>query len=238
VISRALSVDLGATWMRLYLRDGGRRRFFRRRAVPWRQAAAALRRLKLGPLDEIVVAPTRVFLRRDRLALARSLRGLARKVEVISDYELAHRVAFAGGPGVVVIGGTGSVAFGKNAKGKKARAGGLGPYLGDEGSGFWIGKRGLTDPKLSRRFPKGLALKLAHDAEQVRSVAALAPKVLRWAKDGVPAAKKIRAEGASALAGIALECAKKLGLKKDAIAVHGSLFNDAGFEKEFRKALR
>jgi N-acetylglucosamine kinase-like BadF-type ATPase len=45
--------------------------------------------------------------------------------------------------GVVVIAGTGSIAYGVDAHGKTARAGGLGPILADEGSGGWIGHLGL-----------------------------------------------------------------------------------------------
>ena len=58
------------------------------------------------------------------------------------------RVALTGAvgfdAGIVIIAGTGSVAFGRNAKGDEARAGGWGPTLGDEGSGFWIAREGLS----------------------------------------------------------------------------------------------
>ncbi len=47
------------------------------------------------------------------------------------------------GPGVVLISGTGSIAYGVNAQGQAARAGGWGTSLGDEGSGYWIGRRAL-----------------------------------------------------------------------------------------------
>lgn len=44
-----------------------------------------------------------------------------------------------GKPGIVVISGTGSVAYGENEKGETAQAGGLGYLFSDEGSGFWLG---------------------------------------------------------------------------------------------------
>lgn len=47
------------------------------------------------------------------------------------------------GPGVVLISGTGSIAYGVNSHGHAARAGGWGTSLGDEGSGYWIGRRAL-----------------------------------------------------------------------------------------------
>jgi N-acetylglucosamine kinase-like BadF-type ATPase len=46
-------------------------------------------------------------------------------------------------PGVVLVSGTGSIAFGQDARGRAARAGGLGHVLADEGSGYWIGREAL-----------------------------------------------------------------------------------------------
>jgi N-acetylglucosamine kinase-like BadF-type ATPase len=61
-----------------------------------------------------------------------------------SDTRIALTGAIGFGTGIVVIAGTGSVAFGRNAKGVETRAGGWGPTLGDEGSGYSIGRRGLA----------------------------------------------------------------------------------------------
>ena len=47
--------------------------------------------------------------------------------------------AFAGGSGILIIAGTGSNAIGRSADGSCCGAGGWGPVLGDEGSGYWIG---------------------------------------------------------------------------------------------------
>jgi glucosamine kinase len=55
------------------------------------------------------------------------------------DEEIALDAAFAGGPGILVIAGTGSNVIGRNGTGKLFGAGGWGPVLGDEGSGYWIG---------------------------------------------------------------------------------------------------
>ncbi len=61
--------------------------------------------------------------------------------------ETDARIALAGAtdlqPGVVVIAGTGSIACGTNPAGEFARAGGWGPAMGDEGSGYYIGRRAL-----------------------------------------------------------------------------------------------
>ena len=47
-------------------------------------------------------------------------------------------------PGAILIAGTGSIVFAHDGKGDYVRAGGLGHRLGDEGSGYWIGKQAIT----------------------------------------------------------------------------------------------
>ena len=59
------------------------------------------------------------------------------------DEEIALSGAFKGGPGILVIAGTGSNVMGRAADGTMYSAGGWGPALGDEGSGFWIGQEAL-----------------------------------------------------------------------------------------------
>ncbi|HEX4946567.1 MAG TPA: BadF/BadG/BcrA/BcrD ATPase family protein [Blastocatellia bacterium] len=60
-----------------------------------------------------------------------------------TDARIALAGATAGKPGIVIIAGTGSIAYGINKDGDVARAGGWGPTLGDEGSGTYIGRRAL-----------------------------------------------------------------------------------------------
>ena len=62
---------------------------------------------------------------------------------IVSDADAALEGAFAGGPGIIIISGTGSIALGKDSFGKVARSGGYGYLLGDEGSGFWIGREAM-----------------------------------------------------------------------------------------------
>ncbi len=64
--------------------------------------------------------------------------------QVVTDYEVSLEAAVGPAPGVVLIAGTGSVAFGRNAAGETARAGGYGPWIGDEGSAFEIGRRAVS----------------------------------------------------------------------------------------------
>jgi N-acetylglucosamine kinase-like BadF-type ATPase len=67
------------------------------------------------------------------------------EIVVVPDMHIAHHAAFEGGPGVVVISGTGSVAYGVNPQGATARAGGWGAPISDEGSGDWIGRTAVSD---------------------------------------------------------------------------------------------
>ena len=63
---------------------------------------------------------------------------------VDNDARIALTGAVGFGSGIVIIAGTGSVAFGRNESGGEARAGGWGPKIGDEGSGYAIARDGLT----------------------------------------------------------------------------------------------
>ena len=63
--------------------------------------------------------------------------------KVTHDAEAVLACASVDGPAVALISGTGSLAYGRSATGETARAGGLGPTLGDEGSGYAIGLAGL-----------------------------------------------------------------------------------------------
>ncbi|HTC75813.1 MAG TPA: BadF/BadG/BcrA/BcrD ATPase family protein [Edaphobacter sp.] len=59
------------------------------------------------------------------------------------DEEIALDGAFRGGPGILIIAGTGSNVLGRATDGEMYQVGGWGPALGDEGSGFWIGQEAL-----------------------------------------------------------------------------------------------
>jgi N-acetylglucosamine kinase-like BadF-type ATPase len=65
------------------------------------------------------------------------------KLLLTGDDEIALDGAFRQGPGILIIAGTGSNVLGRTADGTVYHAGGWGPALGDEGSGFWIGQEAL-----------------------------------------------------------------------------------------------
>lgn len=66
------------------------------------------------------------------------------QVKVAGDHIIAYRAAFGAMSGVLVIAGTGSIAYGRNEKGETARAGGWGSPVSDEGSAYWIGREALA----------------------------------------------------------------------------------------------
>ena len=94
----------------------------------------------------LVVGVAGIGREKERKALVRALgaEGLADDVHVVADAEIAMTDAFGDGPGVLLISGTGSVAFGRSPTGEFRRCGGWGPDCGDEGSGAWIGRRALS----------------------------------------------------------------------------------------------
>ncbi len=78
---------------------------------------------------------------------------------VLNDVDAAHLGAFAGGAGILILSGTGSMAWARDAAGVSHRTGGWGEVVGDEGSGYWIGKRvlGAVSQSLDGRAgPTGL----------------------------------------------------------------------------------
>ena len=65
--------------------------------------------------------------------------GIRRAVRIVNDAEIALIAGAPDGHGIVLVSGTGSIAYGIDPSGKSARSGGWGYLLGDEGSAFWLG---------------------------------------------------------------------------------------------------
>lgn len=83
---------------------------------------------------------------------------------VESDARIALEGAFSGYSGSILIAGTGSIMFGKDSSGNIHRVGGFGRFIGDEGSGFMLGRKGLIS--LAKSFDgRGAQTKLAELVE-------------------------------------------------------------------------
>lgn len=147
-------------------------------------------------------------------ALARA--GLADTVHVTTDAAIALEAAFDDKHGVVLIAGTGSIAWARLPSGTVLRAGGLGPLLGDHGSGFDLGFSALravglslqglgptttlVDRLLGRLGVTGDDLPRWAQTARPVEVAALAPDVLDAAAEGDAVARRIAEAGADFLA--------------------------------------
>jgi N-acetylglucosamine kinase-like BadF-type ATPase len=90
---------------------------------------------------------------------------------IVGDMEIAWQAALGEGPGVVVIAGTGSIAYGHDAAGRTARAGGWGFEISDEGSGQWIGRTAVS--AVMRAHDAGRSTTLADRIVQTWRLAAL-----------------------------------------------------------------
>src|SRR5262249_21283681 len=66
------------------------------------------------------------------------------RVLVVNDALIALVAGARDAPGIVINAGTGSITYGRNAAGEAARAGGWGHMVGDEGSGYWIGREAVA----------------------------------------------------------------------------------------------
>ena len=70
--------------------------------------------------------------------------GQKSRTLIVNDALVALTAGAGDGAGVVIISGTGSICYGRDERGRAARSGGWGAVLGDEGSGWWIGRRALA----------------------------------------------------------------------------------------------
>jgi len=111
-------------------------------------AGQALRQAGAGAGDVRAVcagvAGTSFADRRDALQAALEGRFTGARVLVVPDFAIALTGATNGEPGVIVIAGTGSAAYGENAEGRAHRAGGYGYLLDDAGSGYGVGRAALA----------------------------------------------------------------------------------------------
>lgn len=185
----------------------------------------------------LVVASKGVWTAAERRRQGQRLQALAHRVRVISDAEAAYLGALGHGAGVLLLAGTGSMALGRDARGRWARAGGWGPLLGDEGSAFWIGRQWLRATMHGRGALR--ARRILGSPDPVARVAALAPGVLRRAREGSREARRIVARSQDALADLLLGTSRELRLRAPITASWaGGLLKDARFRSGVWRAAR
>ncbi len=167
------------------------------------------------------------------------------KVQVVGDMVVAHDSVFPGQAGVIVLSGTGSIAFGRNERGETARVGGWGSVISDEGSGYWIGRRAVTC--VMRAVDAGestnLTARILHEwhiatREELGRIcnaipypdfAKLFPLVLKSAEEGDGLARQILEEASTELAVMAKIVLRKLwlGPKQVRLAISGGVFQNS-----------
>jgi len=167
----------------------------------------------------------------------RQLQGAMRKIlpkgnfRISTDAQIALTAAFDHETGIVLIAGTGSVAFGRNSEGHEARAGGWGHILGDEGSGYsvvrfamravmkaWDGRGPET--RMSELFCEELGVSSPRDLPVIvyapsthsDKIASFLRIVAQAAEEGDEIAKEIFDREGRELGTMVIAVARKLGM--------------------------
>jgi N-acetylglucosamine kinase-like BadF-type ATPase len=171
----------------------------------------------------------------DRPEDSRIVRGIMKRIGykarvlIVNDALVALEAGAPAQPGIVVIAGTGSIAYGRNTGGEAARAGGWGYVLGDEGSGYWIGRSALRavlrendrrgpatqlTPLLLQHFgilrPQDLIHEVYHGSLKPVTIATLSQCVQTAFTSGDPVAIGILRAAANELESSALSVGRRL----------------------------
>lgn len=182
-------------------------------------------------------------------------------IRVTTDLEIALEAAFGTREGVILLAGTGSAAFGRDAAGRTARAGGRGPWVSDEGSAFDIGRRAVRAVTLAEEH-RGPATELSRQvfalhqcagwdslAEQIAKnpddvFPKTFPLVAELADKGDGVCREIMMSAAASLAELAASVAIELGrgdqdfsLAKVGGVYGRSKFFDAAIDAELKRRL-
>ena len=171
-----------------------------------------------------------------------SVKGIIFKsITVVSDAQIALEGAFPGKPGCILIAGTGSIIYGKDKEGNVFRAGGFGRLIGDEGSGYSIGRKALQAAAkyFDGREEKTLIVKLVAEKFFIKTsddlisklykenfdIASVAQIVLTAAEEGDKIALNILAEESNQLIELIKAMMKKMNTGELNVSTAGSLIS-------------
>jgi N-acetylglucosamine kinase-like BadF-type ATPase len=165
------------------------------------------------------------------------------QVIVVNDALVALEAGLPGSPGVVIIAGTGSIAYGRSRDGRAARAGGWGYLLGDEGSGFWLGRQALRAvvrsadgrgpyTQLTTRVLEHFGVTASHDlvtkiyngSFEPATIAAIASHVEAAADQGDDVAGQLIEFGARELGLAGVSVCQQLALSHGPVVLAGGMF--------------
>lgn len=155
-----------------------------------------------------------------------------------NDAEVGWAGSFGLKPGINVVAGTGSIAFGKNSLGKSVRCGGWSTFFGDEGSCYWLGRKAVElfskemDGRLKKdrlydlmmayfhvKTPEMVISAAERDAADRSKVAGLQKILLMAAKEGDLAAKMAYEEAADELGSMACAAAEQIRIPGERLSV-------------------
>ena len=201
-----------------------------------------------GPIDAVCVGMAGVDQSRETESVLKVLGRVAEfgRALVVSDSLIALEAGAPDSPGVVVASGTGSIAYGRDALGRAARAGGWGHLLADEGSGFWLGKEALRavmraadrrgpatvlTERVLRYFgvsrPQDIGREVYRDGVRPAAIATLAGEVEAAAAEGDVEAVRILEEAARELLLLAVSVVEQLGIEDGPVVLAGGTFRAA-----------
>jgi N-acetylglucosamine kinase-like BadF-type ATPase len=191
----------------------------------------------------------------DALSTVISARFPQARVRLASDLVTAHLGAFDGGPGAILVAGTGAAALAVASHGARYTADGLGPSFGDEGSAGWIGREGCLsviryldgrgpDTILAQSLQETLGYgirdvigSVASAPSQPGILGRFAPAVLAGWRSGDAVAAGIVQRAVSHLAATALAVLRRLPEDDRRLVVVGGLANDAPFLASIRSSV-
>lgn len=176
--------------------------------------------------------------------------SLSAPTALINDALLAHLGAFGGGPGTILITGTGAIAFTLGTTGPPRQVDGWGPLLGDDGGGRWIGQEGIKaalrdlDGRAGSTSLTHAAEKLAGDlralpawvtrtGQDARRLASFAPIVIEQAQGGDPVAVSIVTQAAEHL----VRTVEAADGRHQPLCVVGGLYDHPHFRQTLLTAL-
>ena len=158
----------------------------------------------------------------------------ARHHLLTSDAHIALRAAVGNSPGIIVVSGTGSIAYGRDDKGRVLRSGGWGTLFDDAGSGYDLGRKAITAAlrDLDGRGPRTQLTKKISDALDLgditqiilrpltpQQIAGLFPLVLEAARRHDFVAQQLCDEAGRDLADLALALLRRMGRERQVVPV-------------------
>lgn len=178
-----------------------------------------------------------------------------RDLRIVSDAQIALEGAIPNKPGMLLIAGTGSILIYKDIKGNINRIGGYGRLIGDEGSGYSIGRKGLAIAAKSfdKRMTKNMLPDIIKKELNVSGkdqfilkvysagfdIASIAPIVIRAAQKGDHVSRKILDEEAGELADHIRTAAENFNPAKINLCFYGGLISERNYYSDLlRKKIK